>query len=98
MYLDLFVSLTAGLLLGIFFFGGLWLTVKKLPVARRPALLALASFLIRTGAVAGGFYLLLTYSAGEAWLNIAGLLAGFIAVRLAAVFLAGRLERFEEAN
>ena len=39
----------AGILLGIFYFGGLWMTVRALPHAKHPAFLVLGSYLFRLG-------------------------------------------------
>jgi F1F0 ATPase subunit 2 len=41
-------SLAAGALFGIFYFHGLWLTLKKLPNTCQPVLLTMGSFLGRT--------------------------------------------------
>ena len=49
--------LLAGFVLGILFYGGLWLTVRALPKSRHAVLLALASFWGRTGLVIGGLLL-----------------------------------------
>jgi F1F0 ATPase subunit 2 len=57
--LPLPIVLTAGLALGFFYFGGLWLTVRELPAMRRPALWMLASFAGRTGLSVAGFYLVM---------------------------------------
>ena len=54
--LRLVVAFVAGLALGVVHFGGLWLTVRRLPGSRHPALLAFASFLVRTAAVVLGIY------------------------------------------
>lgn len=53
------LSLLAGVMLGGAFYGGLWFTVRRLPVTRHPALLALASFWIRSLVVLAGFVLLM---------------------------------------
>ena len=53
------LRLLAGFGLGVFFYGGLWLTVRQLPVSRHPALLSLGSFWIRSAAVAAGFVFLM---------------------------------------
>jgi F1F0 ATPase subunit 2 len=50
------IALTAGLVLGAFYFWALWLTVQRLPGARRPWLLSLASFWIRLLVTLSGFY------------------------------------------
>ncbi len=55
--LGLAISCVAGVALGVFFFGGLWLTVRKGVSSRRPALWFLGSMLVRIGATLAGFYL-----------------------------------------
>jgi F1F0 ATPase subunit 2 len=47
-----------GLVLGCVYFGGLWLTVRRLPTAQNPAMLTLLSFLGRMGVVGAGFGLM----------------------------------------
>ena len=37
----------AGVSLGIFYYGGLWLTVKKVPISRNPQILLLLSAVLR---------------------------------------------------
>jgi F1F0 ATPase subunit 2 len=49
-------ALVMGTGLGLFYFGGLWLTVKRLSQSSQPALLSLASFFVRTAVVVPGFY------------------------------------------
>lgn len=46
----------AGLALGAMFFGGLWWTVRKGVTSRRPALLFVGSFVLRSGLALAGFY------------------------------------------
>jgi|GEM_PF-395122 len=50
------LALIAGVVLGIIFFYGLWLTVKKAMTAKIPALWILGSFLIRTSVTLLGIY------------------------------------------
>ncbi len=76
-WLPLVAAFVAGLALGFVFFGGLWLTVKQLATAKQPALLFVASFVLRTAAVVGGVYLV---GAGE-WQRIVACMAGFILMR-----------------
>ena len=71
----LFMILTfiAGIALGILFFYGLWLTVKKAVTAKTPALWFLGSSLIRTAIILAGFYYisqggLATVACLSAWL------------------------------
>ncbi len=71
--------LLIGLGLGLFYFGGLWLTIKNMNQARSPIVLTLGSFILRTGAV----FLVLIYVARQGdWENILILLAGFIVSRI----------------
>ena len=56
------LSFPVGLLLGGFFFGGLWWSVQKLSTVRSPALLFMVSFIVRTTVVMAGFYVLLMQS------------------------------------
>jgi F1F0 ATPase subunit 2 len=50
------IALPAGLALGAFYFGALWMTVQRLPGARRPWLLSLGSFWVRLLVTLSGFY------------------------------------------
>lgn len=85
--LELFLFVLAGALLGALFFGGLWWTVNRLPGARRPTLLVLASFGIRTAAVLAGCYLILVSGGIVVWPRFLAALGGFLMVRIAAFFL-----------
>ncbi|NPV63789.1 MAG: ATP synthase subunit I [Methanotrichaceae archaeon] len=53
----LILSTSLGIALGIFYFGGLWITTRRLPGSSQPALLALSSFLVRSLICLLGFYL-----------------------------------------
>jgi len=78
--LHVLVGLLLGGVLGLAFFGGLWYTVRNLPRARHPAVLALASFMVRLALAVGGFYLVLRLTA------IAGVVSaviGFVGARFA---------------
>jgi F1F0 ATPase subunit 2 len=74
----IFLSLASGGLLGAFFFGGLWLTVRRLPTFDHPALAVICSLLLRTAVTLGGFFAL---SSGH-WQRLLGCLAGFALARL----------------
>jgi F1F0 ATPase subunit 2 len=76
--LRLVLPAAAGAVIGSLYFGGLWLTVRRLPTLRRPAAFVLASFVLRTGLAALGFVLLL---AGEP-LRLAVALSGFLLARV----------------
>ncbi len=86
--LELVVCMVVGTGLGVFYFGGLWLTVKRLPGSSCPGLLALGSYLGRTAVVFGGFYLVMD---GH-WERLLASVSGFFIVRAASVRLA-RLPR-----
>jgi F1F0 ATPase subunit 2 len=72
------IALAVGGVLGTIFFGGLWWTVRNALTAANPALVFLASLLLRTGIVLTGFY----YVAGNGWLSVVLCLCGFIAARV----------------
>ncbi len=67
----------SGLGIGLFFFGGLWLTVREIPRVRRPALLSMLSFVGRSSVSLAIFYFIV----GLRWERVAAALAGFILMR-----------------
>lgn len=71
------LTLLVGIVLGTAYFGGLWLTVRRLPTARHPALLSLGSFFIRTLVTMLGFYLVM----GSQWERLLLCLGGFLLAR-----------------
>jgi F1F0 ATPase subunit 2 len=81
--LSLAFALAAGILLGVFFFGGLWWTVRQGVSSKHPALWFFGSLLLRMGIVVLGFYFIL---GDDSRRLLAGLL-GFIAARLIAMRL-----------
>jgi F1F0 ATPase subunit 2 len=76
-YLTLALAWVAGLLLGAFFFGGLWWTVRRGVSAQRPALWFLISSLLRTGIILTGFY----FISGNHWERLVAALLGFVIAR-----------------
>jgi F1F0 ATPase subunit 2 len=76
-FLMIILVFIAGLLLGILFFGGLWLTVKKALTSKFAAVWFLGSFLVRTGATLIGFYFI---SLGN-WQRLLVCLIGFVIAR-----------------
>lgn len=78
----------AGLAVGLFYFGALWWTVKRLPDSRNPGLLALASYVFRLAVVLTVFYVVM----GGRWQNLVACGTGFI---LARTFLVRRLQPVE---
>lgn len=81
--LQLALSLLAGTLLGVVFFGGLWWTVLQGMSARQPALWFIASLLLRVGITLTGFY----FVSGGDWQRLLACLLGFIIARLIATRL-----------
>ncbi len=83
--LSLLVAVLAGILLGLFFFGGLWWTVRKGMASKYAALWFMGSMLLRTGVVLLGFYFVL----GDDWRRLLAGLLGFVVAR----FIVMRLTR-----
>jgi len=77
------LALTAGLLLGAFFFGGLWWTVRKGISSQHPALWFFASMLLRMSVALGGFY----FVGRGNWLLLVACLVGFLVGRLFVTWL-----------
>ena len=75
--LILLIACLVGIALGMFFFGGLWWTVRRSARSDHPARLFISSFLIRMAVTVGGFYLV---SDGD-WRRILAALLGFVLAR-----------------
>ena len=73
------LSLSAGMLLGTIFFGGLWWTVRKGVSSEQPAFWFFGSLLLRMSIVLAGFY----FASGGHWERLLLCLAGFVIARLA---------------
>jgi F1F0 ATPase subunit 2 len=71
------LAFMAGIILGIIFFYGLWLTVKKAVTAKIPALWFSGSIVIRTAIILIGFY----YISQGNWQRLLVCLLGFITAR-----------------
>lgn len=80
------VCLAVGLVLGVFYFGGLWLTMKRLPGSSHPVLLLLLSYF---GRVAVMMCALLLLALGGGWQWLVATLLGFLAVKLAMILRLG---------
>jgi F1F0 ATPase subunit 2 len=79
------LAVVVGLLLGAFFFGGLWWTVRMGLSSRRPAFWFLGSLLVRTGILLAGFYVV----SGGQWDRLLACLLGFVIARQIATRLIG---------
>ena len=69
---------SGGIVLGVIFYGGLWLTIRKGLSSKHAALFLLASFFLRSGITLTGFYFL---SLGDLTLLLLSIV-GFISARL----------------
>ena len=77
---QLTLALAAGVAIAAFYFGGLWLTVRRAVTSRRPALLTFGSFALR-GTVA---VVAMVWIARVHWQLLLATMAAFVLVRLAA--------------
>lgn len=71
------LALLVGAMLGVFYFAGLWWTVRQLGSSQYVALLFVFSLLFRSSTVIVGFYLIL----GDNWLRLVAGLVGFMVAR-----------------
>ena len=71
--------------LGVLFFGGLWLTVRKSLFSRRPWLWFLLSMVLRTAITLAGFLLF----TGGAFDRLLSCLTGFVAAKLLMIRFCG---------
>lgn len=72
------VSIICGVVLGLFFYGGLWFTIKKGLLRKGRLPLFFLSFMIRMLIVITGFYMLALYD----WRALIFSLGGFIFSRI----------------
>jgi len=79
----LILALVLGVMLGTFFFGGLWLTVKKGLSSKRAAFWFAGSLLLRTGVVISGFY----WVTNGRWERLLVCMIGFFLARLIVIRL-----------
>ncbi|MDJ0616751.1 MAG: ATP synthase subunit I [Calothrix sp. MO_192.B10] len=75
------VALLAGIVLGLLYFGGLWITVNKLPTASNPLQLTLLSFIARLGICLAFLYLIIVEGKAYAPLNAFVFIVTFLLVR-----------------
>lgn len=86
--ISLVLAIGAGFGLGLFFFGGLWWTVRQLGQAQRPFVLIITSFLGRTVVSLLGFYVI----AHGHWERLLIALLGFVLARFVLSYLTSRPE------
>ena len=71
-----------GMGLGWVYFGGLWLTIQKLPRTPQPIPLMIGSLLLRLAIALGGVYLLMYYfEGGKVTISLLTLGLGFLLMR-----------------
>ena len=85
-FLFLAPALAAGVLLGVFFFGGLWWTVIRGVSSQQPALWFFASMLLRMSVTLAGFY----FVGSEHWERWLLCLLGFVLARAVVEWLTRR--------
>lgn len=76
-FLFLVVSVPAGFVLGVLYFGSLWITVRQLPSTAIPIRLFVGGFISRLLIAGLGFYLIMD---GQ-WQQALAALGGFLAAR-----------------
>lgn len=76
--LEIVAALISGILLGAFYFGGLWWTVRRMSGSQRPLYLYFASLAFRMIIISGGFYFVLILAG---WPALIACLVAFIALR-----------------
>lgn len=81
-----FLAILGGFALGLFYFGGLWLTVRKGLFSPHPALLFMTSTLLRTAGVIGGFLLI---SSGNP-VRLLFAVGGFVAAKVTSIVFGRR--------
>ena len=86
--LNVILTFLEGVALGLFFFGGLWFTVRKIVAVKMPALWFLLSFFLRVSCALIGFH----YISMGSWQGLIIGLIGFIAARYAAIYLTKSIE------
>jgi len=74
---QILLALLIGVAMGVLYFGGLWLTVKKVFIKKKTAMLFSISFIIRLLVVFGGFY----YAISTGWIPALLCLTGFFITR-----------------
>lgn len=74
------LAMFGGVMLGLFYFAGLWFTLQRLPEHSHPALWVAGSFALRLMVSLGGFYLILGSDHSLIRLGIA--LLAFMEVRV----------------
>lgn len=83
---QLAASLIAGGLIGTFYFGGLWLTVKRIPTSGNPHLLLVSSFFLRMAVSLAALFALIPWG----WQALAAAMFGLLIARQVLIWINGR--------
>lgn len=76
------IAFIGGIFLGIFFFGGLYLTVEKMQKVKHPAIFMILSLLLRMAILLLGFYLLMNSNYQNLLVALVGvLISRFILIK-----------------
>lgn len=89
---SLWLPFLAGAGVALFYFGGLWLTVRALPSARRPGLLLAASFVGRMAILLIALYLVID----GRWERLLAAMAGLLLTRYLIIQRVKPLENEEQ--
>ncbi|MFO7593581.1 MAG: ATP synthase subunit I [Pseudomonadota bacterium] len=92
MALEYTASFIAGILLGLFFLQGLWVTIRNLDKTRHPAMRLLISILVRFSLVLAGFLFLARYAG---WQHVLIAVAGFTLLR---IYIVRRFSQEQDQN
>ncbi len=84
---QLAIALLAGSAIGLFYFGGLWLTVIRIPSSNNPQLLLIGSFGLRLAGALAAFYSLTPWG----WQALAVAMAGLLITRQVMTRIKGRV-------
>lgn len=76
------LAFAGGIILGLLFFGGLYLTIQKLESVKNPALIMMLSFVVRMGILLFAFY----FIAKSGYKEVLFALAGVILTRIVMTF------------
>jgi F1F0 ATPase subunit 2 len=85
----------AGMVLGAFYFIGLWRTVRQLPSVKSPAHLLLGSLILRMAVVMAVFYFIM--GTGH-WERLASAMLGFIITKKILTYRLGPQNAVETVN
>ena len=86
---ELSIAFLLGGTVGLFHFGGLWFTIRRMSRVRNPEVEFVLSFFLRTAISIAAFFFI---SDGR-WENILAAMAGFLAVRLIMVHRIGPIPK-----